>query len=109
MVASLGIHLTPAQFDIVHFVARKAAHLTEYGILGALLFRAFRGQQRLLWNVRWSVTSIALALVVASLDEWFQSFVPSRTASLSDVAIDTVGAALAQLIIRAAQVLFFLR
>ena len=93
-------------FDLLHFVIRKAAHVTEYGILSFLLFRAFRGDQPTRWNVRWSLAAIVIAAVVGSLDEWHQFYVPSRTASPIDTVVDTVGAALAQLILRAAQVLF---
>ncbi len=99
--AIIGHPLPPSQFDAVHFALRKAGHLSEYGILGALLFRAFRAE-RSGWNLRWAVAAIALAAAVGSLDEWHQMFVPSRTASAWDTLVDTAGAALAQ-------VLFFRR
>jgi VanZ family protein len=102
----LGHSLPKQQFNVLHFVLRKASHLTEYGILGALLFRALRADgQR--WNVRWSVAAVAIAAAVASIDEWHQTFVPSRTGAFSDVLLDTAGATLAQILIRVAQVLFF--
>jgi VanZ family protein len=44
--------------------------------------------------------------VVASADEWHQTMIPSRTGTVSDVVLDTVGATVAQILIRAAQVLF---
>jgi VanZ family protein len=97
----VGHPLPPSQFDAIHFAVRKAAHFGEYGILGGLLLRAFRAG-RTSWNPRWAVGAIAVAAAIASLDEWHQMFVPSRTASPLDVLIDTAGAALAQ-------VLFFKR
>lgn len=103
--AIVGHPLPPAQFDAVHFLVRKAAHLTEYGILSALLFRAARGE-RPQWKMRWSAVAVLLAAIVASLDEWHQTFVPSRTGKLSDVFIDTACATVAQILIRVAQVLF---
>jgi VanZ family protein len=105
ITAIVGHSLPPAQFDAVHFVVRKAAHLTEYGILGGLLFRAVRDERKG-WSVRWSAASVLIAAVVASTDEWHQTFIPSRTGTVSDVVLDTVGAAVAQILIRAAQVLF---
>ncbi len=64
-------------------VLRKAAHVVEYAILGALLARA--------------LPSLAWALVVGSLyavtDEVHQVFVTGRTGSPVDWAIDTVGVA----------------
>ena len=102
--ALIGHPLAAPQFDALHYAIRKAAHLAEYGILGALLFRAIRGDDTR-WRWRWAIVAIVLTAVVASLDEWHQAFVPSRTSSPWDVLIDTVGATLAQIVIRV--VLFF--
>ena len=75
---------------IIQLFVRKCAHLTEYAVLAALLFRAFRqGRQEL---ARAAVSAFIIALIFASLDEFHQSFVPSREASPYDVALDAVGA-----------------
>ena len=105
ITAIVGHPLPPAQFNLVHFLVRKAAHLTEYGILGALLFRAIR-RVRLGWQPQWSAAAVLVAAVVASADEWHQTFIPSRTGAVSDVVLDTAGAIAAQILIRVAQVLF---
>ncbi|HSH39001.1 MAG TPA: VanZ family protein [Chthoniobacterales bacterium] len=77
----------------VQFGVRKAAHVTEYAILAALVLRALhRG-----WDdVRWSRALVALATAIsyAAVDEYHQSFVASRTGSPADVAIDACGAAI---------------
>jgi len=99
--AVLAHGLTPSQFEIVHYLVRKAGHLGEYAIFGALIFRAIRAD-RDGWNWRWALAAIVLAALYAASDEWHQSFEPSRTASVWDVLIDTTGATLAQ-------VLFFRR
>ncbi len=101
----VGHPLPAAQFGELHFLIRKAGHVTEYAILSALLFRALRGEGPLRWSGRWATAAIALAAAVGAFDEWHQMFVPSRTASPWDVLIDSGGAALAQIIIRV--VLFF--
>lgn len=101
-------HPLPAnQFETLHWMIRKASHLTEYGILGGLLFRALRGGQGVRWKGTWAGAAIAIAAAVGALDEWHQAFVPSRTPSAWDVLIDTCGATLVLLLIRAKQVLFF--
>ena len=107
IVTTILGHALPAhQFDVLHFALRKASHLTEYAILGALLFRALRADgQR--WNMRWSAAAVVIAAAVASVDELHQTFVPSRTGAFSDVLLDTAGATLAQILIRVAQMLFF--
>ena len=82
-----------AELNAIQFGIRKLAHLTEYTILAALLWRALRGGTR--WQVKMSilffVAWIACAIFAAS-DEFHQSFVPSRTASPTDVMIDALGA-----------------
>ena len=84
----------------VHFVVRKAAHLSEYAILAALLYRAL--VNTVLLGRAWA--SAAIVLVVCSLyamtDEFHQAFVPSRTATARDVAIDSVGAMCGVLVTR---------
>ena len=86
-------------FDPAHFLFRKTLHVLGYGLLGFLNFRAVRGGQRG-WALRWSALAVLLAVIIASLDEWHQSFVPGRTGTFDDVAIDFAGAVLAQVLIR---------
>jgi len=105
-VTIFGHRLAPATAETLNFLIRKSAHLTEYGILSALTFRALRGEQKS-WSWRWAIGAIVFAGVIASIDEIHQSFVPSRTGTWHDVLLDTAGATLAQILIRAAQVLLF--
>ena len=102
----LGHRLAPDTAATLNYFIRKAAHLTEYGILGALTFRALRGDRRS-WSPRWAIGAIVFATFIASIDEIHQSFVPSRTGTWHDVVLDAAGAAIAQILIRAAQVLLF--
>jgi len=105
-VTIFGHRLAPATAEMLNFLIRKCAHLTEYGILGALTFRALRGEKRS-WTLRWAIGAIVLATCIASIDEIHQSFVPSRTGTWHDVLLDAAGATIAQILIRAAQVLLF--
>ena len=67
---------------------RKGAHLTEYAILGALLFRALgRWQPALLIGIAYAVT-----------DEVHQHFVHGRHSSPFDVAFDACGLAIGLLV-----------
>jgi VanZ family protein len=76
------------------------AHFGEYAVLAFLLFWAqlSRGS----WNGRLTL-SLAISFVLATLygasDEFHQSFVPYRDASLLDFATDAAGAAFAVIII----------
>ena len=69
----------PGDIAALHGLVRKGGHLTEYAVLGALWFRAFRRGPRLAPGAAaWSALTLSVAW--AGLDEWHQSFVPARTA-----------------------------
>jgi VanZ family protein len=89
----------PSTFNLVHFLVRKSAHFTEYAILSALWFRALRVHLTSLWRIRWALIGLVISLSVAVLDEWHQSFVPSRGSSARDVLLDLTGAIFAQFLI----------
>jgi VanZ family protein len=91
--------VAPSTFSLVHLLVRKSGHLTEYGILSALWFRAVRVRLTSPWRMRWALTAVAISLSVAILDEWHQSFVPSRGSSVHDVLLDLTAAILAQFLI----------
>lgn len=75
----------------IHFFLRKAAHVTEYAVLTALLFRGWRS----LLSARSSVAAaLGTALLFAAGDEFHQTFVASRTGAIGDVLIDGSGAIL---------------
>lgn len=82
----------------LHAGIRKLAHIVEFGAFSILIFRAWRsGRQG--WRLEWAIATLLIAAVYASLDEIHQIFVPGRGPSVRDVAIDTVGALLAQLMV----------
>ncbi|KAB7707371.1 VanZ family protein [Bacillus aerolatus] len=79
--------LDDEQAKVVNFLVRKATHVVVFGFL-ALLFTFVLRKKRFLFA--WTLTT-----VYAATDEFHQSFVPGRTASIADVLLDSVGAALA--------------
>jgi VanZ like protein len=96
--ALLG-HLPQGVLIAAHLGIRKLAHLTEYGILAWLLYRA-RGYTQRVWDLRWARFALAGVLSVAVVDELHQHFVPSRVGSPIDVAIDVTGAIVALVLVR---------
>ena len=90
-------------FEVWHFFIRKSGHVVGYAILSALLFRAWRATLPAMsdakWTPRWATIAILGTVLVASLDEWHQSFIPSRTGRWQDVVLDTCAGVGAQLII----------
>jgi VanZ family protein len=87
--------ISAASIATVHFALRKLGHLTEYGVLAALLWRALRLSIGNAPRSRVASIALALAAAFAASDEFHQSFIPSRTAAPADVLIDCCGAALA--------------
>ena len=90
--------ITDDQFETIHFVIRKSAHLTEYFIFYLLLFRGMRGDRKG-WYWTWAFGAWFLAAAYSALDEIHQSFVVSRTASPIDSMIDSTGALFALIIV----------
>ncbi len=89
--------IAPATIEIVHGIVRKLGHLTEYFILANLLGSAWKTQWPEQSTAKRWVSAVLVATLYAVSDEWHQSFVPSRSASGVDVAIDACGAACAAL------------
>jgi VanZ family protein len=73
-----------------NLLLRKSAHFGEYALLGLLSFRALRLTLALplLHHVG---LALLLVLAVAGIDETRQAFLPTRTGSIRDVALDFTG------------------
>ncbi len=83
---------------LMHMGIRKLAHVTEFGVFSAFVFRGVRAE-RTGWRWSWALATLVIAMVYAAFDEWHQSFVPLRVATPRDVAIDIFGAILAQALV----------
>ena len=88
-------HISEALVNSIVFYIRKCAHLTEYAVLALLYWRALRAQSASyvprVWNWRHARLTLLFVALYAASDEFHQSFVPSRQASVVDVLIDTAG------------------
>ena len=79
-------------FLVFHHYLRKTGHVVGYGMLSLLLLRGWRAT---LGRVHALLLRAALCPgwgppFVAAMDEWHQSYIPSRTGTVWDVALDTV-------------------
>ena len=101
LLLSLHIHLTPRTFETIHFLIRKLAHGSEYAIFGLLLYHSFEPRHPERWDTRGAFGAVVVAGLFSLTDEYHQSFVPGRTASLVDCGIDTAGALLAMVLLYA--------
>jgi VanZ family protein len=68
----------------------KLAHLTAYIATGGLFVRAALGGSRFVPRAAWLAAAVLGALYGVS-DEFHQSFVPGRDASVGDALADAIG------------------
>ena len=72
---------------------RKAAHFTEYTVLGFFLTLFFAGTNKTL--PRAVFPALLVGIPYAGTDEWHQTFVDGRSGELRDILIDAAGIACA--------------
>ncbi len=86
--------LDPFHFGIWHHYIRKTGHFVGYALLSWFLFRAWRATFPSVrsWSMKWAQIAFWMTALVASLDEWHQSFLPSRTGRWQDVVLDSSAA-----------------
>lgn len=87
---------TEPLLDGINFIVRKSAHITEFIILTLILFSLTseytKNEKKII------IISIITCILCASGDELHQYFVPGRTALVTDVLIDSIGAIIALII-----------
>ncbi|HEY5056149.1 MAG TPA: VanZ family protein [Acidobacteriaceae bacterium] len=86
-----------ASWELFHHYLRKSGHFLGYGSLGLAFLRAWlytlnRNRSLHAWRLRATALAIASTALVASGDEFHQTFLPGRTGVPSDVVLDTLGA-----------------
>lgn len=97
--------IAPDRWAEIHHWIRKTGHFVGYGMVSLGFFEGWRAT--ILTKTRdhrwkfWTVAPLAVfsTLLLASWDEWHQSFLPGRTSKVSDVGIDVSGAVVAHLIL----------
>lgn len=80
----------PMAFPTMHYLIRKCAHMTEFGLLAISLDYGMRHND-VTATIR---KAMLLTCLFACLDECHQLFVADRSGQLTDVLIDMLGASL---------------
>lgn len=84
---------SPGLSRISEFNPLSLLHIPLYGILTVLLLLGFAAGKKGSPRSRYIFVALG-AIVVGILDEYYQSFIPTRDASLGDVFLDIVGVSL---------------
>lgn len=85
------------RWELLHHLIRRSGHFTGYGAIGLAWLRACwmtLPRSRFLHD---SLLALLGTALVASADEWHQTFLPNRTGSAWDVLLDCCGAIAMQL------------
>ena len=90
--------VSDAQWDPIHLYIRKTGHFVGYGTLGLLWLRAWWLALRASAFWRCALLGLFGTALVASCDEWHQTFLPNRTGTPWDVLLDSCGATFAILL-----------
>jgi VanZ family protein len=88
-----------AQWEFIHHLIRKSGHFLGYGAIGLAWLRAWWMTLPSSHFVQDALLALLGTALVASADEWHQSFFPNRTGSPWDVLLDCCGAITLQLLI----------
>ena len=93
VVSALSFH-APLFRNVQKFHFDWLAHVVEYGVLGFLLARAVRYSASDWGTVKLWLTVLAIGVFYAATDEYHQSFIATRDASVYDGVADTIGLSL---------------
>jgi len=92
-------HVSNVQWNHIHHYIRKTGHFFGYGFIGLAWLRAWwltLPHSKFLPDALLALLGTAL---VASCDEWHQTFLPNRTGTPWDVLLDCTGAIVLQLLV----------
>ena len=84
--------VSDARWEAIHHYIRKSGHFLGYGAIGLAWLRAWRMTLRDSIFIADAVLALLGTSLLATWDEWHQSFLPNRTSSPLDVLLDCAGA-----------------
>jgi VanZ family protein len=92
-------HVPGRRWELIHHYIRKSGHFLGYGLVGLAWLRAWWFSLPRSLFFQDALMAMAGTALVAAADEYHQSFLPNRTSSIWDVALDCTGALTMQLIV----------
>lgn len=95
----VGIHRV-RDFGVWELIAAKSAHFSVYFILSLMIYRALALGRGAWFHGRQAAWTLLIVFLYSSSDEFHQTLVHGRSGSWRDVALDTIGGAVALVVIR---------
>jgi len=92
-------HVTNQRWEMLHHYIRKTGHFVGYGTMGLLWLRAWWMSLPRAGFLLDATLALLGTAMVASADEFHQSFLPNRTGVPSDVLLDCCGAVVLTLLV----------
>ena len=92
-------YVSSVQWEEIHHFIRKSGHFIGYGLIGLAWLRAWWMSLPHSRFVPDALLALAGTALIASADEFHQSFLPNRTSTPWDVLIDCSGAITLQLLV----------
>lgn len=75
--------------DLLSYIVRKSAHFCEFALLGAISYITLKNLG--IYRIAQFYFSISYCLLIASCDEYIQTFRDGRSGQVSDVLLDLSG------------------
>jgi len=88
-----------ARWEAIHHLLRKSGHFIGYGLIGLAWLRAWWFTLPRSQFLQDAFLALFGTAMIASCDEWHQTFLPNRTGTPVDVLLDCTGAVVLQLIV----------
>jgi VanZ family protein len=92
-------HVGDATWEILHMLIRKSGHFLGYGMIGLLWLRAWWMTMPHSYFLTDATLAVLGTAMVASADEFHQTFLPNRTGTPWDVLLDCCGAMVLQFVV----------
>lgn len=86
-------------WNLVHHIIRKSGHFLGYGVIGLAWLRAWWMTLPHSKFIQDAFLALLGTAILASADEWHQSFLPNRTGTPWDVLLDCCGAITLQFVV----------
>lgn len=93
--------ISDERWEPIHHIIRKCGHFVGYGLLGLMWLRAWWMTLRNSAFFTCALLALAGTALIASCDEWHQTYLPNRTGTPWDVLLDSCGATAAILLVYA--------